>query len=96
LTNEISTLSSSKPSAKHSGHQSDGISWRNFGEIFDWLYKHGVRKIVKITVVDDEDNPHSDELIETALQRLCEGEGEQGKRQITTASAVKVNLSYPN
>lgn len=30
------------------------------------------------------------------IARLCEGEGDQGKRQITTASAVKVSLPCPN
>lgn len=69
-TNEVSPLSNTQSRTRNSRQQSDGIVRRSFGEVFDWLYKHGVRKIIRIAVEDDEDTPHSDELIEKTLQRF--------------------------
>jgi hypothetical protein len=38
--------------------------------IFDWLYKRGVRKILKVTVVDDEFPAHKDAAIVQCLQKF--------------------------
>lgn len=35
--------------------------------VFDWLWRNGVREIIKIMVVDDRDRPHADSAIIEAL-----------------------------
>ena len=35
--------------------------------IFDWLWRNGVREIIKVMVVDDRDRPHADAAIVEAL-----------------------------
>lgn len=42
----------------------------DFKIIFDWLWKNGVRRILEVVVDDDRDIPHSDEIIEKALQKF--------------------------
>jgi hypothetical protein len=42
----------------------DGVGRRDFELIFDLLYNKKVKKIIKLIVDDDEDIPHSDEIIE--------------------------------
>jgi hypothetical protein len=42
-----------------------GIGLTAFKLIFDLLWKKGVRKIIRVIVDDDEDTPHSDEVIES-------------------------------
>lgn len=44
------------------GH--DGIGRKDYQQIFDLLWNKGVRKIIKIMVEDNEDIPHSDEVLE--------------------------------
>lgn len=44
---------------------------RDMEVLFKWLYdEKGVRNIIKVLVHDEEDPPHSDESIETALNRF--------------------------
>ena len=38
--------------------------------VFDWLHNNGVKKIVKVMVIDDGDPSHSDSSIEKALHRF--------------------------
>ncbi|KAI0005738.1 hypothetical protein F4779DRAFT_34502 [Xylariaceae sp. FL0662B] len=40
----------------------------NLGLIFEWLRERGVKKIVKVLVIDDGDASHTDERIEEALR----------------------------
>lgn len=42
-----------------------GIGLTSFKLIFDLLRSKGVRKIIKVIVDDEEDTPHSDEVIES-------------------------------
>ncbi|RFU79743.1 intracellular serine protease [Trichoderma arundinaceum] len=39
-------------------------------DVFDWLHKNGVRKIVKVMVIDDGDPGHADASIEKAVGRF--------------------------
>jgi len=36
--------------------------------VFSWLRRMGVRRILRVTVDDDQDPPHSDTIIEDALK----------------------------
>lgn len=45
-----------------------GSGRRDYEQIFDLLGKKGVRKVIKIKVMDDEQNPHSDEVLEKLRQ----------------------------
>ncbi|KAI0900082.1 hypothetical protein F4806DRAFT_493077 [Annulohypoxylon nitens] len=42
----------------------------NFAPIFDWLYNRQVRKIEKVTVIEDVENPHPDSTIVRCLKRF--------------------------
>lgn len=42
----------------------------NFAPIFDWLYNRHVRKIEKVTVIEDAENPHPDSTIARCLKRF--------------------------
>ena len=43
----------------------------DYVKIFNWLRKKGgVRKVLEVNIEDDENEPHCDEAIETALQGL--------------------------
>jgi hypothetical protein len=44
--------------------RNDGIARRDFQLIFRLLKERGVQKIIKVIVDDDEDPPHSDDIIE--------------------------------
>ena len=42
----------------------------DLGFIFNWLHQKGVKQILKVIVDDLEDPAHSDEAIETSLERF--------------------------
>ncbi|KAL9636665.1 MAG: hypothetical protein Q9164_002684 [Protoblastenia rupestris] len=65
------------PNLKVNGFESEEWTqkpyWQSEGRkdylfIFDWLQKKGVKQILRIVVEDDEDCPHSDEVIVEALK----------------------------
>ncbi|KAF8244126.1 hypothetical protein K440DRAFT_610568 [Wilcoxina mikolae CBS 423.85] len=60
----FSTRGTAATSADDTETNRDGIGRRDFKLIFDLLHKKGVKKIIKLIVDDDEDTPHSDEIIE--------------------------------
>ena len=41
---------------------------KDYLAIFDWLREKGVKRILRVVVEDDEERPHSDEVIFQALQ----------------------------
>ncbi|XDG09208.1 hypothetical protein ABKA04_008823 [Annulohypoxylon sp. FPYF3050] len=46
------------------------LNGENFAPIFDWLYNRHVRKIEKVTVIEDAENPHQDSTIARCLKRF--------------------------
>jgi len=44
--------------------------YKNYGSVFDWLRKKGVRKIINLIVEDNERLPHSDAAIIAALEGI--------------------------
>ncbi|RYP64178.1 hypothetical protein DL771_008869 [Monosporascus sp. 5C6A] len=53
------------PNETHSGLRRNGRS--DLVAVFDWLWRRGVREIIKVMVVDDGDLPHADAAIVEAL-----------------------------
>ena len=47
-----------------------GLGRKDIEPFFDWLYKKGVRNIIKVSVEDLEDPPHCDQSIEDSLCRF--------------------------
>jgi predicted metal-dependent peptidase len=62
--NLFSSTTKVASSIEDTEHQ-DGIGRTDFKLIFELLKKKGVSKIIKLIVDDDEDTPHSDDVIET-------------------------------
>lgn len=46
----------------------EGMGRKDLKAVFDWLRTCGVEKIIRVRVEDSQDPPHSDEIIETALE----------------------------
>ncbi|EWC43894.1 hypothetical protein DRE_01246 [Drechslerella stenobrocha 248] len=47
-----------------------GMGLRDAKLIFDWLYENRVRRILRVIVVDNGDNSHTDEVIVSSLERF--------------------------
>lgn len=58
-------------SGKEKKHKSEeGQTPTHYKEIFEWLRRRNVKEVLRIIVEDDLDNPHSDEVIVTAIKGL--------------------------
>ncbi|GAB1195667.1 hypothetical protein APSETT444_004929 [Aspergillus pseudonomiae] len=62
---ELGHMDNPKPASTVKDLEQQLVRKGNVEDIFNVLWEKGVKKIIKISVDDDEDLPHSDEVIET-------------------------------
>ncbi|KAG0131236.1 hypothetical protein HOY82DRAFT_560245 [Tuber indicum] len=67
----VKDTSKKQGQSQHYNSNDEGIGRKDLQVMFDWLRNNrGVKKIIEVRVLDNEDPPHSDEIIEKSLKNF--------------------------
>ena len=64
------TEATENPATPPSSKEADGLGLTDLTVVFKWLKKNGVKRIIKVIVVDDGEIAHSDQAIEDCLEGI--------------------------
>ncbi|KAI0539494.1 hypothetical protein GGR58DRAFT_464533 [Xylaria digitata] len=83
----------SNVNSKSSIHQLENIGRKDMTFFFDWLYKKGVRHIIKLSVQESADKVHSDQAIQASVARFIIEQLDWQKTDLDPETILRVGSS---